>query len=174
MEPMVGVQTKILGRMTVNQKPHESFFFFTVLIAKIETCSHLFFQKNPIRNNNVSKLSLYGEVFNWILTIILLFACLNSCTHCGTSSKSTPMMRRGPSGPRSLCNACGLYWANRVGVLSKRFYFWKNVLVGLYFVLFNVCIHLTNVYTHAYPSLFIAFKFANSLLYHVYEVFAGS
>jgi hypothetical protein len=84
------------------------------------------------------------------------------------------MMRRGPSGPRSLCNACGLYWANRVGVLSKRFYFWKNVLVGLYFVLFNVCIHLTNVYTHAYPSLFIAFKFANSLLYHVYEVFAGS
>ncbi|XP_062025570.1 GATA transcription factor 25 [Rosa rugosa] len=45
-----------------------------------------------------------------------------SCTHCGTSSKCTPMMRRGPSGPRSLCNACGLFWANR-GVLrdiSKR------------------------------------------------------
>ncbi|KAF7817041.1 GATA transcription factor 25 [Senna tora] len=37
-----------------------------------------------------------------------------SCMHCGTSSKSTPMMRRGPSGPRSLCNACGLFWANRV------------------------------------------------------------
>ncbi|KAM6543824.1 hypothetical protein CsatB_008271 [Cannabis sativa] len=36
-----------------------------------------------------------------------------SCTHCGTSSKSTPMMRRGPSGPRSLCNACGLFWSNR-------------------------------------------------------------
>ncbi|KDP41497.1 hypothetical protein JCGZ_15904 [Jatropha curcas] len=36
-----------------------------------------------------------------------------SCTHCGTSSKLTPMMRRGPSGPRSLCNACGLFWANR-------------------------------------------------------------
>ncbi|KAF9687436.1 hypothetical protein SADUNF_Sadunf02G0093300 [Salix dunnii] len=36
-----------------------------------------------------------------------------SCTHCGTNSKSTPMMRRGPSGPRSLCNACGLFWANR-------------------------------------------------------------
>ncbi|CAJ2652219.1 unnamed protein product [Trifolium pratense] len=45
-----------------------------------------------------------------------------SCTHCGTSSKSTPMMRRGPSGPRSLCNACGLYWANRGALrdLSKR------------------------------------------------------
>ncbi|ESW08302.1 hypothetical protein PHAVU_009G035400 [Phaseolus vulgaris] len=46
----------------------------------------------------------------------------NSCTHCGTSSKSTPMMRRGPSGPRSLCNACGLFWANRGTLrdLSKR------------------------------------------------------
>ncbi|OMO57576.1 Zinc finger, GATA-type [Corchorus olitorius] len=35
------------------------------------------------------------------------------CTHCGISSKCTPMMRRGPSGPRSLCNACGLNWANK-------------------------------------------------------------
>ncbi|XP_055834865.1 GATA transcription factor 25-like isoform X2 [Solanum dulcamara] len=35
------------------------------------------------------------------------------CTHCGTSSKATPMMRRGPDGPRSLCNACGLTWANK-------------------------------------------------------------
>ncbi|GJU56420.1 GATA transcription factor 24-like protein [Tanacetum coccineum] len=38
------------------------------------------------------------------------------CRHCGISSKSTPMMRRGPSGPRTLCNACGLKWANK-GVL---------------------------------------------------------
>ncbi|TKY75512.1 GATA transcription factor 25 [Spatholobus suberectus] len=35
------------------------------------------------------------------------------CTYCGISSKCTPMMRRGPSGPGSLCNACGLSWANR-------------------------------------------------------------
>ncbi|XP_043712907.1 GATA transcription factor 24-like isoform X2 [Telopea speciosissima] len=35
------------------------------------------------------------------------------CTHCSISSKSTPMMRRGPSGPRTLCNACGLMWANK-------------------------------------------------------------
>ncbi|XP_010254576.1 PREDICTED: GATA transcription factor 24 [Nelumbo nucifera] len=35
------------------------------------------------------------------------------CLHCGTSSKSTPMMRRGPAGPRTLCNACGLMWANK-------------------------------------------------------------
>ncbi|GAV66855.1 GATA domain-containing protein/tify domain-containing protein/CCT domain-containing protein [Cephalotus follicularis] len=45
-----------------------------------------------------------------------------ACMHCGISSKATPMMRRGPSGPRSLCNACGLYWANRGSLrdLSKR------------------------------------------------------
>ncbi|CAF2055507.1 BnaC06g41200D [Brassica napus] len=36
-----------------------------------------------------------------------------SCTHCGVSSTCTPMMRRGPSGPRTLCNACGLFWAAR-------------------------------------------------------------
>ncbi|ONH90718.1 hypothetical protein PRUPE_8G071200 [Prunus persica] len=40
-----------------------------------------------------------------------------SCMHCGISSKSTPMMRRGPAGPRTLCNACGLKWANK-GVLT--------------------------------------------------------
>lgn len=35
------------------------------------------------------------------------------CTNCGISSKATPMMRRGPGGPRTLCNACGLKWANK-------------------------------------------------------------
>ncbi|XP_039116851.1 GATA transcription factor 19-like [Dioscorea cayenensis subsp. rotundata] len=35
------------------------------------------------------------------------------CQHCGISKDSTPMMRRGPSGPKSLCNACGLTWANK-------------------------------------------------------------
>lgn len=36
-----------------------------------------------------------------------------SCWHCGINGKSTPMMRRGPEGPRTLCNACGLMWANK-------------------------------------------------------------
>ncbi|KAJ8764766.1 hypothetical protein K2173_009166 [Erythroxylum novogranatense] len=36
-----------------------------------------------------------------------------SCQHCGTSEKATPAMRRGPAGPRTLCNACGLMWANK-------------------------------------------------------------
>ncbi|KAK6945829.1 CCT domain, partial [Dillenia turbinata] len=35
------------------------------------------------------------------------------CQHCGISEKSTPAMRRGPAGPRTLCNACGLMWANK-------------------------------------------------------------
>jgi len=38
------------------------------------------------------------------------------CHHCGTSATATPMMRRGPDGPRTLCNACGLMWANKVTV----------------------------------------------------------
>ncbi|KAG5014963.1 hypothetical protein JHK85_021099 [Glycine max] len=37
----------------------------------------------------------------------------STCQHCGISEKSTPAMRRGPAGPRSLCNACGLMWANK-------------------------------------------------------------
>ncbi|KAG6767504.1 hypothetical protein POTOM_028709 [Populus tomentosa] len=36
------------------------------------------------------------------------------CQHCGISAKDTPAMRRGPAGPRTLCNACGLMWANKV------------------------------------------------------------
>ncbi|AES90599.1 putative transcription factor TIFY family [Medicago truncatula] len=35
------------------------------------------------------------------------------CQHCGIAAKSTPVMRRGPAGPRTLCNACGLMWANK-------------------------------------------------------------
>lgn len=38
---------------------------------------------------------------------------LVTCVHCGTRSNDTPMMRRGPTGPRTLCNACGLFWANK-------------------------------------------------------------
>ncbi|XP_026401366.1 GATA transcription factor 28-like [Papaver somniferum] len=35
------------------------------------------------------------------------------CQHCGVDETSTPAMRRGPAGPRSLCNACGLMWASK-------------------------------------------------------------
>ncbi|CAL5327096.1 unnamed protein product [Camellia sinensis] len=36
------------------------------------------------------------------------------CQHCGVGENSTPAMRRGPVGPRTLCKACGLMWANKV------------------------------------------------------------
>lgn len=35
------------------------------------------------------------------------------CVNCGASAQDTPMMRRGPQGPRTLCNACGLMYANK-------------------------------------------------------------
>ncbi|KAL6841586.1 hypothetical protein ACP4OV_028525 [Aristida adscensionis] len=33
------------------------------------------------------------------------------CDNCGESREVTPMMRRGPNGNRTFCNACGLMWA---------------------------------------------------------------
>ncbi|XP_042042932.1 GATA transcription factor 24-like isoform X1 [Salvia splendens] len=38
---------------------------------------------------------------------------VHRCHHCGVWETSTPAMRRGPEGPRTLCNACGLMWANK-------------------------------------------------------------
>eukprot|EP00262_Sarcandra_glabra_P000505 TRINITY_DN10589_c0_g1_i1.p1 TRINITY_DN10589_c0_g1~~TRINITY_DN10589_c0_g1_i1.p1 ORF type:complete len:290 (+),score=37.97 TRINITY_DN10589_c0_g1_i1:196-1065(+) len=48
------------------------------------------------------------------------------CQHCGISERATPVMRRGPAGPRSLCNACGLKWANK-GILRDLS---KNSTIG--------------------------------------------
>lgn len=36
---------------------------------------------------------------------------LPKCARCSMSAKRTPMMRKGPDGCRSLCNACGLKWS---------------------------------------------------------------
>lgn len=33
------------------------------------------------------------------------------CIRCQTPARNTPMMRKGPDGCRSMCNACGLRWA---------------------------------------------------------------
>lgn len=38
---------------------------------------------------------------------------LPMCIHCGVGANSTPHMRRGPEGPRTLCNACGLAWRKK-------------------------------------------------------------
>lgn len=51
---------------------------------------------------------LYGPVISHS------FNRLRRCVHCGVTENSTPAMRRGPAGPRTLCNACGLMWANKV------------------------------------------------------------
>lgn len=54
------------------------------------------------------------------LTLILCYCFFGwyfsarRCQHCGVSENATPAMRRGPAGPRTLCNACGLMWANKV------------------------------------------------------------
>ncbi|KAB2091471.1 hypothetical protein ES319_A03G193200v1 [Gossypium barbadense] len=45
---------------------------------------------------------------------------LRSCQHCGINEKLTPAMRRGPAGPRTLCNACGLMWANKGSPQEKK------------------------------------------------------
>ncbi|KAI0698374.1 hypothetical protein BC835DRAFT_1269062, partial [Cytidiella melzeri] len=39
-----------------------------------------------------------------------------TCLGCGATS--TPEWRRGPMGPRTLCNACGLVYAKLVRCLS--------------------------------------------------------
>eukprot|EP00172_Hildenbrandia_rubra_P003458 Plantae.Rhodophyta-Hildenbrandia_rubra.ctg5570.p1 GENE.Plantae.Rhodophyta-Hildenbrandia_rubra.ctg5570~~Plantae.Rhodophyta-Hildenbrandia_rubra.ctg5570.p1 ORF type:complete len:320 (-),score=46.08 Plantae.Rhodophyta-Hildenbrandia_rubra.ctg5570:283-1242(-) len=44
---------------------------------------------------------------------------LPHCVGCGMSSTSTPMMRKGPDGQRSLCNACGLKWS-RHGIIGDK------------------------------------------------------
>ncbi|XP_019173186.1 PREDICTED: GATA transcription factor 24-like isoform X2 [Ipomoea nil] len=51
---------------------------------------------------------------------------LRSCQHCGVSENGTPAMRRGPDGPRTLCNACGLVWANK-GILRDLSKGGKNI-----------------------------------------------
>jgi GATA zinc finger len=45
------------------------------------------------------------------------------CQNCGVGPDNTPTMRRGPGGPRSLCNACGLMWANKVRYLDISIYY---------------------------------------------------
>ncbi|RRT73654.1 hypothetical protein B296_00004728 [Ensete ventricosum] len=42
------------------------------------------------------------------------------CVRCGISANATPHMRRGPEGPRTLCNACGIAWT-KVGTSNFLF-----------------------------------------------------
>ncbi|KAJ8628885.1 hypothetical protein MRB53_022208 [Persea americana] len=57
--------------------------------------------------------SSYGSNTRWIPVHNETPPKASACHHCGISQKATPMMRRGPDGPRTLCNACGLFWSNK-------------------------------------------------------------
>ena len=84
----------------------------------LQYISHFSLLLGILFTNIIFKISWWNlniSYNNWSY-YIMSFSHFSRCTHCGISSKSTPMMRRGPSGPRSLCNACGLFWANKVGV----------------------------------------------------------
>lgn len=39
------------------------------------------------------------------------------CRDCGTVD--SPEWRKGPDGPKSLCNACGLRWAKKAKTLKQ-------------------------------------------------------
>ncbi|URE16957.1 FAR1 DNA-binding domain [Musa troglodytarum] len=41
------------------------------------------------------------------------------CLRCGISANATPHMRRGPEGPRTLCNACGIAWTKSLHKQGK-------------------------------------------------------
>ncbi|KAF3435171.1 hypothetical protein FNV43_RR22258 [Rhamnella rubrinervis] len=60
-------------------------------------------------------------------------SALRRCQHCGISEKCTPAMRRGPGGPRSLCNACGLMWVNKEGPLL-------SIKMSRYYVVFQTIV----------------------------------
>lgn len=102
-----------------------SYVFLSLLYLSFSLClvSWVFYyfscnQTGPVRWHLyiVALISLwsYNGLCDWLL--FLSYFCLSRCNHCGTSSKATPMMRRGPDGPKTLCNACGLFWANKVDI----------------------------------------------------------
>ncbi|CAG8544182.1 4033_t:CDS:10, partial [Diversispora eburnea] len=81
------------------------------------------------------------------------------CLHCGVDGHTTPLVRRGPEGGKTLCNACGLVWLNKGELPSHRNlrmlrsftskalspYFKKTVITDL----FNFqCSHLSTYNSH--------------------------
>lgn len=83
-------------------------------------------------------LSPNGEFplfLSYSVLLIKMCVSLRRCQHCGVSENATPAMRRGPAGPRTLCNACGLMWANKVCMvhLTILFHlkFFKNSVIKM-------------------------------------------
>lgn len=73
------------------------------------------------------KLTVNPIEYLFSCCLILQYSSVRRCQHCGVGENSTPAMRRGPAGPRTLCNACGLMWANKVClVLAIIFVMWAK------------------------------------------------
>ncbi|RHZ81118.1 hypothetical protein Glove_123g151 [Diversispora epigaea] len=47
------------------------------------------------------------------------------CLHCGIDGRTTPLVRRGPEGGKTLCNACGLVWLNKGELPPHRKYLFQ-------------------------------------------------
>lgn len=74
-----------------------------------------------------------------------------SCRHCGINEKCTPMMRRGPDGPRTLCNACGLMWANKVNTSGMFLHY--LVLVVCIMIVLGTILHIVHFYHGKWKSV---------------------
>ncbi|KAL8458855.1 hypothetical protein ACS0TY_036382 [Phlomoides rotata] len=72
-----------------------------------------FTSSKPTQDDSASAVSSWDSNQSWAADANGSLVQDTFCRHCGISVKSTPMMRRGPEGPRTLCNACGLMWANK-------------------------------------------------------------
>ncbi|KAK9712003.1 Chromatin structure remodeling complex protein sfh1 [Basidiobolus ranarum] len=48
------------------------------------------------------------------------------CLHCGIDGKNTPLVRRGPDGSKTLCNACGLAWQTRGKLPENRLNMYRS------------------------------------------------
>lgn len=57
------------------------------------------------------------------------------CINCGVDAKETPLMRKGPNGSKTLCNACGLSWANK-GKMRIIGNIWSDFSLSLLFFFF--------------------------------------
>jgi hypothetical protein len=91
------VSLQLTARMIIFEKPSE-----LVVMCQLSLCDYV----HVLHQFHMQKVVAF---MYW-----LMLACFASCQNCGISSRLTPAMRRGPAGPRSLCNACGLMWANKV------------------------------------------------------------
>lgn len=89
----------------------------------------------------INRILFWFDYLKFLTLPTILASWTFSCRHCGINEKSTPMMRRGPEGPRTLCNACGLMWANKVNI-NKTYYLFFIILIYAFFLLHILCFRI--------------------------------